>query len=280
MKVLIFGAGTMGRGIAQIFIQNNHEVIIFNPKIDSAYEALSNIDLALSNLVTKGKLSQQQKEYYISNISVIDSLNKAINIDFVIEAVSENMEIKKKVFKELDSIVKNNVILATNTSSLSITELAIVTSRPEKIVGMHFFNPAPIMELVEVVKGMVTDESTIDFVKKISLELGKTPVIVNEAPGFIVNRMLIPMINEAVSIFQEGISTVDEIDLAVKKGANHPIGPFALADLIGIDVCLDILDTLHSEFGIDKYAANPLLRKMVRGNKLGRKTKQGFYTYD
>ena len=269
----------MGKGIAQTFAQNNHEVLLYNPNIFSANDSLGQIDRSLNNLVLKGKITQEEKNNYFGNLKVIESLSNAHNIEFAIEAVTENMEIKKKVFIEMDSIINSDVILATNTSSLSITELALITKRPEKIIGMHFFNPAPIMSLVEVVYGMTTTDNTVEFIKKLSLDLGKHPVLVEESPGFIVNRILIPMINEAVSVLYEGVSSIEEIDIAMKNGANHPIGPFALADLIGIDVCVDILDTLYAEFGMAKYAANPLLRKMVRANKKGRKTKEGFYKY-
>lgn len=279
MKVLIYGTGTMGKGIAQIFAQNNDKVFLYNPNYESSIIALKSIESAFDKLVLKEKCTKENKIIYLNNIEIIDSLEKARDVDFAIEAVSENMEIKKTKFIEMNEIINKEAILATNTSSLSITELSLVTNRPDKIIGMHFFNPAPVMELVEIIYGMTTSIATIDFAKKISIELGKKPVLVEEAPGFIVNRMLIPMINEAISIFSEGVATIDDIDTAMKSGANHPIGPLALADLIGLDVCLNIMDILHTEFGLDKYTAHPRLRKMVRANKLGRKTKEGFYKY-
>ncbi len=279
MRVLVYGTGTMGKGISQIFAQNDHKVLLYNPNIESSKRALVSLDNGFEKLVTKGKLSVENKNNFLNNIEIIDSLEKARDVDLAIEAVSENMEIKKAKFAELDHFTDNKAILATNTSSLSITELALVTNRPDKVVGIHFFNPAPIMELVEIINGMTTSSETIDFAQNLSKELGKKPVLVEEAPGFIVNRMLIPMINEAVSIYSEGVATIEDIDTAMRSGANHPIGPLALADLIGLDVCLNIMDILHTEFGLDKYTAHPLLRKMVRANKLGRKTREGFYKY-
>ncbi len=279
MKVLLYGTGTMGKGISQILAQNNHKVLLYNPNLESSKRALINLENGFDKLVAKGKITKVDKENIISNIEIVDSLVKASDVDLAIEAVSENMQIKKAKFIEIDQFIDSNAIIATNTSSLSITELALVTNRPDKVVGMHFFNPAPIMELVEIINGMATSLQTIEFAQNLSRELGKKPVLVEEAPGFIVNRMLIPMINEAISIYSEGVATIEDIDTAMISGANHPIGPLALADLIGLDVCLNIMDILHTEFGLDKYTAHPLLRKMVRANKLGRKTKEGFYKY-
>ncbi|HHY79633.1 MAG TPA: 3-hydroxybutyryl-CoA dehydrogenase, partial [Thermoanaerobacter sp.] len=205
--------------------------------------------------------------------------NEAKDADFVIEAAIENMEIKKQIFKELDNICKEGTILATNTSSLSITEIANVTTRPDKVIGMHFFNPVPVMKLVEVIKGMKTSSETFNTVKELAQKLGKTPVEVNEAPGFVVNRILIPMINEAIGVLADGVASASDIDEAMKLGANHPIGPLALSDLIGNDVVLAIMDTLYSEFNDSKYRPHPLLRKMVRAGLLGRKTGKGFFEY-
>jgi len=271
LKVLVYGTGTMGKGISQIFAQNDHKVYLYNPDMKSSIGALESLEIGFNKLL--------EKENILSNIEIVDTLAKASDVVLAIEAVTENMEVKKAKFVEMDQIIDARAILATNTSSLSITELALVTNRPDKVVGMHFFNPAPIMELVEIINGMTTSLQTIDFALSLSRDLMKKPVLVEEAPGFIVNRMLIPMINEAISIYSEGIATIEDIDTAMKSGANHPIGPMALADLIGLDVCLNIMDILHSEFGLDKYSAHPLLRKMVRANKLGRKTKEGFYKY-
>lgn len=279
MKVLVYGTGTMGKGICQVFAQNGHKVYLYNPNSKSSARALLSIENDLSKLVTKGKLSEENRNNYLKNIEIIDSIEKCSDVELAIEAVSENIEIKKDKFKEMDNCINREAIFATNTSSLSITELALATTRPDQVIGMHFFNPAPIMDLLEIINGMTTSLKTIDFAQNLSRELGKKPVLVEEAPGFIVNRMLIPMINEAVFIYSEGIATIEDIDTAMRSGANHPIGPLALADLIGLDICLNIMDILHNEFGLDKYAPHQLLRKMVRANKLGRKTKEGFYKY-
>ncbi|WP_062322006.1 MULTISPECIES: 3-hydroxyacyl-CoA dehydrogenase family protein [Halolactibacillus] len=279
LKVFVYGTGVMGKGISQVFAKNNHDVFLYNPTVENAIIALKNIERDFDSLVSKGKLSKDDMEKSMSRIKVIKTIEEATDVDLVIEAVSENLDVKKEKFEEVDQIIDKRAVFATNTSSLSITELAVVTNRPDKVIGLHFFNPAPIMDLVEIISSMTTSTETISFAKKITLEIGKIPVLVEEAPGFIVNRMLIPMINEAISIYSEGIATIEDIDIAVKRGANHPMGPLALADLIGLDICLNIMDTLHSEFGVDKYTAHPLLRKMVRGNKLGRKTKEGFYIY-
>ena len=206
-------------------------------------------------------------------------MNLAEDCDLVVEAAIENMKIKKEIFAELDKICKPETILASNTSSLSITEVASATNRPEKVIGMHFFNPAPVMKLVEIIRGMATSQETFDFVKGLSLAIGKEPVEVAEAPGFVVNRILIPMINEASFILQEGIASVEDIDTAMKFGANHPMGPLALGDLIGLDVCLAIMDVLYNETGDNKYRASSTLRKYVRAGWLGRKTGRGFYNY-
>ena len=207
-------------------------------------------------------------------------MNLAADCDLVVEAAIENMKIKKEIFAELDKICKPETILASNTSSLSITEVASATGRPEKVIGMHFFNPAPVMKLVEIIRGMATSQETFDAVKELSLAIGKEPVEVAEAPGFVVNRILIPMINEASFILQEGIASVEDIDTAMKFGANHPMGPLALGDLIGLDVCLAIMDVLYNETGDNKYRASSTLRKYVRAGWLGRKTGRGFYNYN
>jgi 3-hydroxybutyryl-CoA dehydrogenase len=215
----------------------------------------------------------------MSNISITTSYEDLADCDLLIEAISEDMNVKKDTFKKLDELCKSDTILATNTSSLSITEIANSTNRPDKVIGMHFFNPVPMMKLVEVIKGIATSDETKNRIIEISKELGKTPVEVDEAPGFVVNRILIPMINEAIGIYAEGVASATDIDDAMKLGANHPMGPLALGDLVGLDVCLAIMDVLYNEFGDSKYRAHPLLRKMVRGNQLGRKTKKGFFEY-
>jgi len=279
MKVGILGAGTMGSGIVQAFAQSGYEVIMRDLKDEYIERGLNTITKNLDRSVKKGRMTEDEKEEILSNISAGTDVNLLSDVDLVVEAAVENMKIKKIIFEELDKVCKEDAILATNTSSLSITEIAAATNRPDKVIGMHFFNPVPVMKLVEVIKGIATSEETKEKVIEMSNKLGKTPVIVEEAPGFVVNRILIPMINEAVGILAEGVASAEDIDNAMKLGANHPIGPLALADLIGNDVNLAIMEVLYEETGDPKYRAHPLLRKMVRGNLLGRKTKKGFFDY-
>ena len=248
-KIFVLGAGTMGAGIVQAFAQKGYEVIVRDIKDEFVERGLAGINKSLSKLVSKGKMTEEAKEEILSRISGTTDMNLAADCDLVVEAAIENMKIKKEIFAELDKICKPETILASNTSSLSITEVASATSRPEKVIGMHFFNPAPVMKLVEIIRGMATSQETFDAVKELSLAIGKEPVEVAEAPGFVVNRILIPMINEASFILQEGIASVEDIDTAMKFGANHPMGPLALGDLIGLDVCLAIMDVLYNETG-------------------------------
>ncbi|MBQ5695331.1 MAG: 3-hydroxybutyryl-CoA dehydrogenase [Clostridium sp.] len=278
-KIFVLGAGTMGAGIVQAFAQKGYEVIVRDIKDEFVERGLAGINKNLSKLVAKGKMDEATKEDILSRISGTTDMNLAEDCDLVVEAAIENMKIKKEIFAELDKICKPETILASNTSSLSITEVASATNRPEKVIGMHFFNPAPVMKLVEIIRGMATSQETFDFVKGLSLAIGKEPVEVAEAPGFVVNRILIPMINEASFILQEGIASVEDIDTAMKFGANHPMGPLALGDLIGLDVCLAIMDVLYNETGDNKYRASSTLRKYVRAGWLGRKTGRGFYNY-
>ena len=279
-KIFVLGAGTMGSGIVQAFAQKGYEVIVRDIKDELVQSGIVRINNGLSKLVSKGKMTEETKEDILSRISGTTDMNLAADCDLVVEAAIENMKIKKEIFAELDKICKPETILASNTSSLSITEVASATSRPEKIIGMHFFNPAPVMKLVEIIRGMATSQETFDAVKELSLAIGKEPVEVAEAPGFVVNRILIPMINEASFILQEGIASVEDIDTAMKYGANHPMGPLALGDLIGLDVCLAIMDVLYNETGDTKYRASSTLRKYVRAGWLGRKTGRGFYNYN
>lgn len=279
-KIFVLGAGTMGAGIVQAFAQKGYEVIVRDIKDEFVERGLAGINKSLSKLVSKGKMTDETKEDILSRISGTTDMNLAADCDLVIEAAIENMKIKKEIFAELDKICKPETILASNTSSLSITEIASATGRPEKVIGMHFFNPAPVMKLVEIIRGMATSQETFDAVKELSLAIAKEPVEVAEAPGFVVNRILIPMINEASFILQEGIASVEDIDTAMKFGANHPMGPLALGDLVGLDVCLAIMDVLYNETGDTKYRASSTLRKYVRAGWLGRKTGRGFYNYN
>ena len=279
-KIFVLGAGTMGSGIVQAFAQKGYEVIVRDIKDELVQSGIVRINNVLSKLVSKGKMTEETKEDILSRISGTTDMNLAADCDLVVEAAIENMKIKKEIFAELDKICKPETILASNTSSLSITEVASATNRPEKVIGMHFFNPAPVMKLVEIIRGMATSQETFDEVKELSVAIGKEPVEVEEAPGFVVNRILIPMINEASFILQEGIASVEDIDTAMTYGANHPMGPLALGDLIGLDVCLAIMDVLYNETGDTKYRSSSILRKYVRAGWLGRKSGRGFYNYN
>ena len=279
MKIFVLGAGTMGAGIAQAFATKGYEVILRDIKDEFVDRGLAGINKNLSKLVAKEKITEETKEDILSRLTGTTDIRMAEDCDLVIEAAVENMQIKKQIFKELDEICGENTILATNTSSLSITDVASATKRPDKVIGMHFFNPAPVMKLVEVIKGMATSQETFAAVKEVAEKIGKTPVEVAEAPGFVVNRILIPMINEAFGIMAEGIASPEDIDQAMMLGANHPMGPLALGDLVGLDVCLAIMDVLYTETGDTKYRAHSLMRKYVRAGWLGRKTGRGVYRY-
>jgi len=278
-KICVLGAGTMGAGIAQVFASKGYEVVLRDIKIEFVEKGISGLKKNLSRMVQKGKITEEVMNDIISRIKGTVDLAEAADCDLVIEAAVENMEIKKKIFEELDKTCKAETILASNTSSLSITEVAAVTKRADKVIGMHFFNPAPVMRLVEIIKGMATSAETFELVKELAVAIGKDPVEVAEAPGFVVNRILIPMINEACGILAEGIASAEDIDKAMMLGANHPMGPLALGDLVGLDVCLAIMDVLYNETGDSKYRAHSLLRKYVRAGWLGRKTSKGFHIY-
>ncbi|NJD77693.1 MAG: 3-hydroxybutyryl-CoA dehydrogenase [Candidatus Methanoperedens sp.] len=277
-KIGVIGAGTMEGGIAQIAAQSGFEVIMEDVSEEYVRAGLEKIRERLEKRFREGKLENQEKERILSNIKITATLEDCKDADMIIEAVAEKEDTKKQIFKGLDNICSEDVVFATNTSSLSITRLANVTGRQERFAGMHFMNPAFIMKLVEVVRGLRTSDETISIVTGIAGKMGKISVIVNDSPGFISNRVLMPIINEAIYCLQNGVASRDSIDNIMKLGANHPMGPLELADFIGLDICLSILEVLHNELG-DKYRPCPLLRKMVAGGKLGRKSREGFYEY-
>jgi 3-hydroxybutyryl-CoA dehydrogenase len=278
-KLGIIGAGQMGGGIAQVAAQAGIDVVLVDAQRDWAERGRRRIDTTLEKLVQKGKLKTEERQAIVARIDIADSYAAFEDCDVVVEAATENQELKKKIFSDLDKAVKPGAILASNTSSISITLLGAQTKRPEKVIGMHFMNPVPVMKLVEVVRGLATDEATYETILALGQRFGKALVTAKDIPGFIVNRLLIPFLNEACFALQESLGSIEDIDQGVKLGLNHPMGPFELADLIGLDTCLAISEVLHAELGDDKYRPAPLLRQYVAAGWLGRKSGRGFYKY-
>lgn len=281
MKVCVFGAGNMGAGIAQVFLTSGHEVILCDVKDEFAQNGYKRIVAGLGKMVSKQKIAQEFADECLNRLTATTNYVLAKDAKLVLEAVIENMDVKKNLFLKLDSVCGHDTIFATNTSALSLTEMAAsLPHRCDKFVGMHFFNPAPVMKLVEIIRAIQTSDETYDAAFALAETLGKQPVTVKEGPGFIVNRMLIPMMNEAIGILADGLASAEDIDKAMRLGANHPAGPLAVADLVGNDVNLAIMETLFEETGDSKYRPHPLLKKMVRAGYLGKKTRKGFFAYD
>ncbi|MCZ8538598.1 3-hydroxybutyryl-CoA dehydrogenase [Paenisporosarcina quisquiliarum] len=279
-KVLVIGAGQMGSGIAQVCAQAGFDVKLNDMKEEFFQRGLTTITKNLSRNVEKGRMTEDEKEQVLSRITKSLDLNDASDVDLVIEAAVENMEIKQSIFKQLDEITPKHAILASNTSSLPITEIAAATNRPEQVIGMHFMNPVPVMKLVEIIRGLATTDEVYTSIEEMTKKLNKVPVEVNDFPGFVSNRILMPMINEAIYTLYEGVATKEAIDDVMKLGMNHPMGPLQLADFIGLDTCLYIMEILHDGFGDSKYRPCPLLRKYVKAGWLGKKTGRGFYEYE
>lgn len=278
-KVLVIGAGQMGGGIAQVFAQSGFEVLLNDAYAEAIPKRIEFIDGLLTKSVTKGKISEEDKKNTLANLKVCNDLKEAADVDLVVEAIIENVEIKAAVIKELNGILRDDVIFATNTSSLPITELASNYKKPENYIGMHFFNPVPVMSLVEIIRGIATSDQTYKAIHDLTLKINKFPVMVNDVPGFVSNRVLQVMINEAISCVEHGVASVEGIDEVMKRGMAHPMGPLELADFIGLDTVLSILEVMYKGYGNPKYAPSPLLRSYVKAGWLGKKSGKGFYDY-
>ncbi len=277
--IAVVGAGTMGNGIAHVFAQNDWDVTLIDVDKGQLEKALATIRKNFDRLIKKEKLTEADRDGALGHITTATDLKAAAKAELIVEAATENPELKFTIFEKLDEVAAEGAILATNTSSISITEIAARTGRPDKVIGMHFMNPVPMMKLVEIIRGLATSDETLAAAMEVATSLGQPPVEANDYPGFVANRILLPMINEAVYCVMEGVATPEAVDTVMKLGMNHPMGPLALADLIGLDVCLSILEVLHTGLGDSKYRACPLLRKMVAAGYLGRKSGKGFYDY-